>query len=91
MRDTRCGLPAKGPRKSNLGKCRVILREPQRLKNPLSVRELLRSLGLPQDDMNGWEFRKLFFREPLRFALAGLSRLATTGVMINAADVEVVD
>jgi len=55
----------KGPRKNNLSKSRVILREPRRLKNPLGVREILRSLGLPQDDMNRLEFRKLFFREPL--------------------------
>ncbi len=60
-----CRSHFKGPRKKNLSKCRVILREPRRLKNPLGVREILRSLGLPQDDMNRLEFCKLFFREPL--------------------------
>ncbi len=61
---TRSGRRAKGPQKNNLSKCRVILREPRRLKNPLGVREILRSLGLPQDDMNRLEFRKIFIREP---------------------------
>ena len=54
-----------GSAKNNLSECRVILREPRRLKNPLGVREILRSLGLPQDDMNRLEFCNLFFREPL--------------------------
>jgi len=34
-----------------LGKCRVILREPQRLKNLLGVREILRLLGLPSNEL----------------------------------------
>ena len=59
------GAALEGPRKKNLSKFRVILREPWRLKNPLGVREILRSLGLPQDDMHRFEFRKLFFREPV--------------------------
>ncbi len=61
QRDTRS---PKGPRKNKLSKCRVILREPRRPKIPLGVRGILRSLGLPQDDMNRLEFCNLFFREP---------------------------
>ena len=52
----------KGSRKNNLIKCHVILREPRRLKNPLGVPEILRSLRLPQDDMDRLELLKLFFR-----------------------------
>ena len=56
-----------GSRKNKLSKCRVILREPQRPKNPLGARDIFRSLGLPQDDMNRLELCKLFFLRSLRF------------------------
>jgi hypothetical protein len=55
---------AKGLRKNNLAKCRVILREPWRPKNPLGVQEILQSPGLPQDDRNASKLYMLFLRGP---------------------------